>query len=260
MTRPIYEPSPARKSASQDYGVAQLFRRPAAAGPYYPSCFRAAIQGCDDTETNRTHYPSAQGGDNVYWDAWDPTYDTTVFDTGPYEFTDPNTGRPSIAGVGLILPGLYSIFTQVDIWPYLNGQVDLRTGWDEGQANYWQVNNIPTNNDYFLQDQQVYRCDHWRMVEDDGGIIADNGIIMPVAYDVEIVFAQNNGTGTKIFGVDDPGTNTTAAAPVPDSDVWIPGGTWNAGWGLIPFLLVMYWGRPDWDGAWPGTLELSGTN
>jgi hypothetical protein len=225
--------------------------------------FRAVIQGTEDSEANRTHYPSGDGGDNVYFDAWDPTYDTSIFDISDYDFTDPNTGRPSIAGVGLKLPGLYSIMSQVDIYGYLNGFVDMRSGWDEGQSNYWEVANIPQDNDFFLQDQMVYRVDHWRHVEHGGGIDDDNAVIMPVAWDVEIVFAQNNATGLSPFGGVDPGAASVFPyTPVPDSDVWIPGGTWNAGWGLIPFLLIAYWGEPTsgFDPDWTSTLELDGTD
>lgn len=245
MTRPIYEPTPARADASLDYGQQQLFRRPANPGVHYPICFRAAMGPTADPENDRVHYPSAQGGDNVYWDKWDLQYDTTVYDTGPYEQTV--LGIPVIAGVGLLQIGIYSIHAQIDLNDTLNGVTLFNSNYDQGQATYAEVVNC-AGSDLFLGDFYGIRLDHWRQVV---SLPPPDQLWGGEATTVEIVFAQNNDATVVFYSDAAPGVG--CPAPVAGSDVWIPGG-YDGAWGLVPNMIVKYWGPTDNDPDWPATV------
>lgn len=257
MTRPIYEPSLQRTDARLGYGQAQLFRRPSPPSSEFPLVFRAAIQSVPGGEdgTNREHYASADGGATVNWDTWDTSFDTSIYSLSGYTFTDPLTGLPSIVGVGLKAAGVYSIYAQVDPSPYFNGTILMNSNFDEGQAVYSEHNNIGDDIDLFLGDFYLPRVDHWRMVNEADPTPPSAGSFGGSANDVEIVFAQNNDADLIIYS-GDPGTaDSSSDPPTPGGDLWIPGG-FDGQWGVVPQLVVKYWGIPSsgWDADWPASF------
>lgn len=245
MTRPVFEPTPTRKAASQQFGIDQLFRRPAAAGPHYPICFRAAVGPTADPENDRVHYPSGEDPDVVYWDHWDLEYDGTVYDTTLYE--QDVLGIPCIGGVGLTANGIYSIHAQIDVQTYTNITYQIGTNFDEGQVEFGVTNNIAEVGEPFYGDNYLFQVNQWRQVVDYPPI--PDQLWGGEATTVEITFSFSGETAM-------PGVTSgvwDGAAPDPAGELWIPGG-YNGAWGYLPNMLVMYWGPVDGDPEWPASI------
>lgn len=97
MTRPIYEPTPARYDAYNDFGNQQLFRRPA------PTSEGATIPGFHGYMTEDLVLTTGNDG-QLAWDFW-VNDDDTIFEAGTI------TGGDA-TDVVLLVDGWYSI----DVW------------------------------------------------------------------------------------------------------------------------------------------------
>lgn len=271
MTRPIYEPTPARADAQLDFGQQQLFRRPAPVSiGTGPPVFRAAVgppggTGTPyDPEIYREHYTTGDDGENnVFWDQWDTTFDTSLFATNLYEFTRNATEGPVIGGLALLRRGLYSIYAIVDFNEAYNGISVIKTNYDEGQNVFRAVNNIGLPGEPYLTDLYAHTIHEWRWVEATNPDTTPPISFYPDSWfggeaeTVEIVVAVN--TEVAPWAGVTPGV-WDGAAPVPGADLWIPGG-YDGAWGFVPQLIVAYWGDPTSgdDPAWPASFGLSRT-
>jgi hypothetical protein len=261
MTAPIQEPNLYRHASGLQWGQNQLFRRPAPVGLGFPLTFRAAIQSIADPEADRTHYPSGDGGDNVYFDTWDTTFDTDVYDISDWEFVDPMTGLDSIAGVSLKAPGIYSLTAQIEPDDHWNGATNIAANYDDGRGVYQEHGNLGnpagSPDPPFLTDDIPIRFDMNRFIW-----VLDfadaNDDEWDTESDFEVVFSQNMDADIIIYnglpGKDDGFSNP----PLPGQDLWIPGGT-DGALGTVPYFLLCYWGKPDWDDSWPQSFPPFGT-
>jgi hypothetical protein len=221
----------------------------------YPIVFRAAIQFPPglDPEADRTHYGSGDGGDNVYFDTWDTTFDTSVYDISDWDFVDPITGLDSIAGVSLKAPGVYSMTASIELDDFFNGISHIASNFDDGRGVYQEHNQAANTGEPFLTDDMPIRFDQQRFIwvldyED------ANDDEWDTESDFEVVFAQNNDDDVNFFGTT-PGKGNPGSV-VAGSDVWIPGGSQGA-LGTVPYFLICYWGKPDWDDDWASSFPLS---
>lgn len=201
------------------------------------------MESIADPEADRVHYVSGDD-DNVYWDTWDTAFDTTIFDVDSYEQTV--LGIPVIYGVGLLQIGLYSIHAQIDVQTYTNITYEMKSNFDEGQATFGTTNNIAEPGEPYWGDNYGFRLDHWRQVVD---LPPPDNEFGGEATTVEIVFGFSGETAMP--GVT-PGV-WDGAAPDPAGELWIPGG-YDGAWGLVPQMIVVYWGITDGDPAWPNSF------
>jgi hypothetical protein len=72
-----------------------------------------------------------------------------------------------------------------------------------------------------------------------------------------VVFAQNNDADLVTF-TGDPGKWDGGGPVIPGSDLWVPGGI-DGALGVVPYFLINYWGKPDWDDSWPQSFPPFGT-
>lgn len=272
MTQPVNEPSDAGDQAATDFRIRQLARRPPVLANFSPICFRAAVGPAVrpvvggtpfDPEVHRVHYVAEDEGNNVYWDQWDPSYDTSVYATNLYEQTNDATEGLVIAGVALLKRGLYSIYAIVDVQETFNGMVSLGSNWDQGQGAPYYVNN--RGDTPYWGDHYAIQVNHWRWVEESNPDTTPPISFFPdfwfggEAETVEIILNVN--TNIDGFGITG-GTSAVAFphTPTPGGDVWIPGG-YDGAWGFVPQLIVAYWGDPGevngMDPDWPATIGLS---
>jgi len=259
VTQPVQEVTSDRAQAATDFRVRQLARRPPLVGESCcPIFFRALIANVEDPEANRVHYIAEDEGDNVYWTDWDPSFDDTVYDVGgpagPYRQTnDPDEGEV-LAGVRLLKRGLYSIHAIVDVYPVFNGTSLFKSNYDEGQGEFRYHNNLAPPSPNYYGDLYGIRLDHWRFVEFDQDTHPFDDFDSTMggeAETCEIVLAVNTGINLEagqVEGAVDGGS--------PGDDIWIPGGPDipSGGWGLVPQLLIAYWGEGDTDPDWPGSV------
>jgi hypothetical protein len=209
----------------------------------YPICFRAAIGEITSPSTNRVHYLSDDEGDNVYWDQWDPGFNTSVYNITPYEQTNDVDEGPVLAGVGLRKRGLYSIHAIVDLDAAFNGTSLLKSNHDEGQGEFRYHNNDAGIGEPYWGDLYGIRLDHWRVVDTPHtGAYSPDALLGGEASSVEIVLAVNTA-------IDIGGAIGGKVGGSPGDDMWIPGG-YDGAWGFVPQLLVMYWGNRVGDTDW----------
>jgi hypothetical protein len=250
MTAPIQEPNLYRHASGLQWGQNQLFRRPAPRSDYLPITFRAALQEIADPEADRPHYTSGGGQDLVSFDTWDTTFNTDVYDISDWEFIDPLTGYDSISGVSLIAPGIYSMTAQVDVAQYWSGATMFASNFDDGTSVYHEHGTYPIAGVPFIGDSTI-RFDMNRFVW-----TTDDDEEWDTESDFEVVFAQNNDADLVVFtglpGVWD-GSGTDPSDVIPGSDLWIPGGT-DGFLGPVSYVLICYWGLPEWDTDWPGSF------
>jgi hypothetical protein len=271
----VQEPSDARTQAATDFRVRQLARRPPIVSTgCCPTFFRAAVGPAVrggtpfDPEIHRQHYTTGDDGEqNVYWDQWDTSFDTSVYATNLYEQTNDATEGPVIAGVALLKRGLYSIYALVDFDDVYNGISVMKTNYDQGQDVFRAVNNIGVPGEPFLTNHYPMQIHEWRWVEDTNPDTTPpisfylDGWFGGDAMDVEIVVAVN--TEAAPWAGVSPGKYTgSPTVPTPGADLWIPGG-YNGAWGLVPQLIVAYWGdfgaEEGIDPNWPASFGLSRT-
>jgi hypothetical protein len=270
MTQPVREPSDAGAQAATDFRVRQLARRPPVIASLEPTCFRAAvgpaIRGGTpfDPEAHRQHYLSHDEGNNVYWDQWDTSFDTSVYSVDLYDATLDATEGVVIGGVALLKRGLYSIYAIVDIAQTINGMVALSTNWDQGQgtgAHY--VANVGIGGEPYWGDFYAFQIHQWRWLEE-----SNPDTTPPTSFFRDGWFGGDAATVEIVFhcdtSVDDAGVtgaNYLNLTPgTPGDDVWIPGG-YDGAWGLVPQLFIAYWGDPGLvngvDPDWPASFGLS---
>jgi hypothetical protein len=94
--------------------------------------FRAAISG---NSTNLRDYDSdATVLDTVFWDHWDPTYDSRFFD--PFiQPSGPDAGR--LGAVELLVNGLYGIHASIDWDDFFDANVRVGSNYDDGGIEHW---------------------------------------------------------------------------------------------------------------------------
>src|SRR5262249_54108260 len=127
-----------------------------------------AIRGTTpfDPETHRQHYIANDEGNNVYWDQWDTSFDTSVYSIDLYTQTNDATEGEVIGGLALLKRGLYSIYAVVDIAQTIAGMASLKTNWDQGQGFPFYVNNIGAGGQPYFGDFYNWSVHQWRWLED----------------------------------------------------------------------------------------------
>jgi len=155
MTRNIGEPSISKEQGSQDFGIRQLFRRPAPVSSgdliQYFRAYRYVSNIVRSSGGSRTL---------VLWDFWEYC-DTDVFSPLDGTGNPPDPGVDQLQEVVLEAAGRYTIYFGARAFPVANGSVELAmhdddSTWGEPDVVYHVANTAYGGGFMVLQVDRVY--------------------------------------------------------------------------------------------------------